>query len=46
MGQHEKPRVRTHGAAIMAFLVPVFIGIMLAAREDLRLGEPRLLPGR
>ena len=32
--------VRT-GRAIMAFLVPVFIGIMLAARKDLRLGEPR-----
>lgn len=32
--------VRT-GRAIMAFLVPVFIGIMLAARTDIRLGVPR-----
>lgn len=32
--------VRT-GCSMMAFLVPVFLGTMLAARKDLRLGEPR-----
>ena len=32
--------VRT-GRSIMAFLVPVFLGIMLTSRKDLRLGEPR-----
>lgn len=32
--------VRT-GRSIMAFLVPVFLEIMLAARKDIRLGEPR-----